>query len=95
MLTFGADGLSRHPDHIAIGFASAECFRRADDVSALFMLGEKEISSWYANLIGGLMTLVASHATNDYLYGALMGLSIVVMLLIPVFRQHLPRKYSG
>ena len=42
------------------------------------------------------MTLIASgathyvrHATNDYLYGALMGLSIVVMLLIPVFKQRL------
>ena len=38
MLTFGADGLSGHPDHIAIGFAAAEAFRRADDVSALYTL---------------------------------------------------------
>jgi LmbE family N-acetylglucosaminyl deacetylase len=35
MLTFGADGLSGHPDHIAIGRATAEAFRRADDVPAL------------------------------------------------------------
>jgi LmbE family N-acetylglucosaminyl deacetylase len=38
MLTFGADGLSGHPDHIAIGQAAAEAFRRADDVAALYTL---------------------------------------------------------
>src|SRR5574338_872785 len=64
--------------------------------AAIYLLGEKKISGWYAGLIGGLVTLVASsathyvrHATNDYLYGALMGLSIVVMLLIPVFKKRL------
>jgi LmbE family N-acetylglucosaminyl deacetylase len=38
MLSFGADGLSGHPDHIAIGRAAAEAFRRAEDVSALYTL---------------------------------------------------------
>jgi LmbE family N-acetylglucosaminyl deacetylase len=38
ILTFGADGLSGHPDHIAIGQAAAEAFRRADDVAALYTL---------------------------------------------------------
>jgi LmbE family N-acetylglucosaminyl deacetylase len=36
MLTFGADGLSGHPDHIAIGQAAAEAFRRAAEVAALY-----------------------------------------------------------
>jgi len=36
MLTFGADGLSGHPDHIAIGLAAAEAFRRAEEVAALY-----------------------------------------------------------
>lgn len=36
MLTFGEDGLSGHPDHIAIGQHAAEAFRRADDVAALY-----------------------------------------------------------
>ena len=65
-------------------------------IAAIYLLGEKKISGWYAGLIGGLVTLVGSgathyvrHATNDYLYGALMGLSIVVMLVIPVFKQRL------
>lgn len=38
MLSFGADGLSGHPDHIAIGLAAAEAFRRAEDVIALYTL---------------------------------------------------------
>lgn len=36
MLTFGPDGLSGHPDHIAIGRGAAEAFRRAGDVAALY-----------------------------------------------------------
>lgn len=70
-------------------------------IAAIYLLGEKKISGWYAGLIGGLVTMVASaathyvrHATNDYLYGTLMGLSIVVMLLIPVFKQRLLKEYS-
>ncbi|MBE0684278.1 MAG: hypothetical protein IH589_20430 [Anaerolineales bacterium] len=65
-------------------------------IAAIYLLGEKKISGWYAGLIGGLVTMVGSaathyvrHATNDYLYGALMGLSIVVMLVIPLFKKRL------
>ena len=65
-------------------------------IAAIYLLGEKKMSGWYAGLIGGLITLIASgathyvrHTTNDYLYGALMGLSVVVMLLIPFFKQRL------
>ncbi len=38
MLTFGPDGLSGHPDHIAIGQFAAEAYRRTGDVSALYTL---------------------------------------------------------
>jgi hypothetical protein len=65
-------------------------------IAAIYLLGNRKVSGWYAGLIGGLVTLVASgathyvrHATNDYLYGALMGLSIIVMLVIPFFKQRL------
>ena len=65
-------------------------------IAAIYLLGEKKMSGWYAGMIGGIVTLVGSgathyvrHATNDYLYGALMGLSIVVMLVIPLFKQRL------
>jgi len=36
MLTFGPDGLSGHPDHIAIGRWTSEAFQRAEEVSALY-----------------------------------------------------------
>ena len=36
MLTFGPDGLSGHPDHVAIGRCAVEAFRRAGDVAALY-----------------------------------------------------------
>ncbi|GAB1471641.1 hypothetical protein MASR2M66_25190 [Chloroflexota bacterium] len=81
---------------LALWVAMALC------IAAIYLLGEKKISGWYAGLIAGLVTLVASaathyvrHATYDYLFGALMGLSIVVMLLIPLFKQRLLNEYSG
>jgi LmbE family N-acetylglucosaminyl deacetylase len=36
MLTFGPDGLSGHPDHVAIGQCAAEAFRRAEAIDALY-----------------------------------------------------------
>jgi LmbE family N-acetylglucosaminyl deacetylase len=36
LLSFGPDGLSGHPDHIAAGQWAAEAFRRADEVAALY-----------------------------------------------------------
>ena len=38
MLTFGPDGLSGHPDHIAIGQFAAETYRLSGDVNALYTL---------------------------------------------------------
>ena len=63
---------------------------------AIYQLGMKRMSGWYMAMTAGLVTVVSSgathyvrHATNDYLYGALMGLSIVVMLALPYFRNRL------
>ncbi|MCK7496840.1 MAG: PIG-L family deacetylase [Comamonadaceae bacterium] len=36
LLSFGPDGLSGHPDHIAVGQWAAEAFRRAEAVAALY-----------------------------------------------------------
>ncbi len=38
MLSFGPDGLSGHPDHIAVGQWAAEAFRRTGDAAALYTL---------------------------------------------------------
>lgn len=63
---------------------------------AIYQLGMKRMSGWYTAMIAALVTVVASgathyvrHATNDYLYGALMGLSLVVMLSLPYFKSRL------
>lgn len=71
-------------------------------ISAIYQLGNRQVKGWYLGMIGGLMVLVCSsathyvrHATNDYLYGALMGLSIVIMLLIPVFKKRLLTEYGA
>lgn len=65
-------------------------------VVAIFKLGSRKVSGYYLGLIAGGATFGASlathyvrHATNDYLYGALMGLSIVVLLVIPAIRKQL------
>lgn len=63
---------------------------------AIYLLGMRKKSGWYMTLIAGLITVVVSgathyvrHATYDYLYGALMGLSLVVMMLWPFFSKRL------
>lgn len=38
MLSFGPDGLSGHPDHIAIGHLASEVYHRSVDVMALYTL---------------------------------------------------------
>jgi LmbE family N-acetylglucosaminyl deacetylase len=38
LLTFGPDGLSGHPDHVAIGRCATEAYRRAEGVAALYSL---------------------------------------------------------
>jgi len=65
-------------------------------IATIYLLANRRVSGWYVGMIGGLSVLVASgvthyfrHATNDYLYGALMGLSIAVLLFIPAVKQQL------
>jgi hypothetical protein len=65
-------------------------------IVAIFKLGSRKVSGYYLALVAGGATFAASlathyvrHATNDYLYGALMGLSIVALLVVPAIRKHL------
>lgn len=71
-------------------------------ILAIYLLGARKPSGWYVGLIGAAVTIVGSgathyvrHATNDYLYGALMGLSVLVLLLIPVCKQRLLNAYQA
>ena len=65
-------------------------------IATIYLLANRKMSGWTIGMIGGLSVLVASgvthyfrYATNDYLYGALMGLSVIVLLAIPVFKKRL------
>lgn len=65
-------------------------------VVSIFKLGSRKESGYYLALTAGGATFAASlathyvrHATNDYLYGALMGLSVVALLVIPAIRKQL------
>lgn len=97
-ILFGHPGRPKFAEGIAITYFGwlALWVGMALCIAAIYLLGQKKMSGWYAGLMGGLVTVVASgathyvrHATNDYLYGALMGLSLVVMFLIPFFKQRL------
>jgi hypothetical protein len=70
-------------------------------VLAILKLGSRKLSGWYLTLIGGALALIVSgathyvrHATLDYLYGAVMGLILVVMMLIPFFKERLLNAYE-
>ncbi len=70
-------------------------------VAAIYQLGNRNKSGWYLALIGGAVGCLVSgathyvrHATIDYLLGSLMGLSIVIMMLIPLFKKRLLEEYS-
>lgn len=61
---------------------------------AIYHLGQRKLSGVYIAIIAGLATGGASLATHfirattlDYLYGTLIGLSVVVLLLVPQVRQ--------
>ena len=65
-------------------------------VIAIYLVGNRKWSGWYFAMTAGGITVLASgvthyfrSATNDYLYGALFGLSIVVLLVIPAVKRRL------
>lgn len=65
-------------------------------IAAIYKLGTRQKSGYYLTIIGGLVSFVVSgathyvrHVTFDYALGALMGLSLVIMLMIPLFKDRL------
>lgn len=69
---------------------------------AIYEFAVRKESAVYYTLIAGAATVIASGATQtvrtatyDYLYGALMGLSLVVLMLVPVVKQRLLKPYNS
>ncbi len=65
-------------------------------ILAILFLGLRKKAGWYLALIGGLVTMVTNFwihfvrgTTSDYLLGGSMGLIVVVLALIPAFKQRL------
>ena len=63
---------------------------------AIPYLAMRKKIGWYLGLIGGLVTMIANYwvhlyrgTTTDYILGGSLGLVIVVLLLIPAFKERL------
>ncbi|MCB2160524.1 hypothetical protein KQH40_00390 [bacterium] len=71
-------------------------------IAAIYQLGARKENGWYSAMIGSIVVMVVSgathyvrHATLDYLYGSLMGLSLIVMLALPFFKQRILTKFDA
>jgi len=70
-------------------------------VAAIYKLGTRKESGWYLMLIGGAIAMVVGgavhyvrHVTFDYALNSIMGLSLVVMALIPLFKERLLTEFT-
>lgn len=65
-------------------------------IFAILFLGLRKKAGWYLALIGGLVTMFTNFwihlvrgTTSDYILGGSLGLIIVILALIPAFKQRL------
>jgi len=65
-------------------------------ILAIAFLGMRKKAGWYLALIGGLVTMFTNFwihlvrgTTSDYLLGGSLGLVIVILTLVPAFKQRL------
>jgi hypothetical protein len=69
--------------------------------AAIYKLGTRKESGWYLMLIGGSITTIVGFAvgivrsaTVDYYLNGFLGLSVVILALIPVFKERLLKVYE-
>ncbi len=69
--------------------------------AAIYKLGMRKESGWYLMLIGGAIAMVVGfavgvvrYATVDYYLNGALGLGVVVLALIPLFKERLLKKYE-
>jgi len=88
MLTFGPDGLSGHPDHIAIGQWASEAFQRAEEVSALYTVA---VPQSLATRLGMLQI----HAVPDSQIAVTVEVSAVWDTKLAAIRCHATQSSSS
>ena len=69
--------------------------------AAIYKLGTRKESGWYLMLIGGAIAMlvgfavgVVRYTTVDYYLNGALGLSVVVLALIPLFKERLLKEYE-
>ena len=69
--------------------------------AAVYKLGTRKESGWYLMLIGGAIAMVVGFAvgvvrytTVDYYLNGALGLSVVILALIPLFKERLLKAYE-
>jgi len=65
-------------------------------ILAILFLGMRKKTGWYLAMIGGLVTTIANFwvhlvrgTTSDYILGGSLGLIIVILALVPAFKERL------
>ena len=81
ILTYGPDGVSGHPDHIAIGQCAAEVFRRADDVAALYTIAVPQS-------LANRLEMAQLHAVPDQMISLTVDVSTVWEQKMSAIRCH-------
>lgn len=81
ILTYGPDGVSGHPDHIAIGQYAAEVFRRADDVAALYTIAVPQS-------LANRLEMTQLHAVPDQMISLTVDVSTVWEQKMSAIRCH-------
>jgi len=69
--------------------------------AAIFSLGNRKKTGWYLMLIGGAIAMLVGwatgwvrHATVDYYLNGFLGLSVIVLALIPLCKERLLTAYE-
>ncbi|MFU8772120.1 MAG: hypothetical protein ACNA8H_06845 [Anaerolineales bacterium] len=71
-------------------------------ILAIVFLGMRKKAGWYLALIGGLVTMITNYwihfvrgVTTDYILGGTLGLIVVILMLIPAFKERLYDQPKG
>jgi len=88
LLSFGPDGLSGHPDHIAVGQWTAEAFRHAEGISALYTVAVPQS-------LAEALSMRQVHAVPDETIALAVDISTVWETKLTAMRAHATQMSSS